>query len=163
MRNWQVDVLLEHEDFEVDRKQVADVVSSLLGKLDDDGLPPDVIEVGILLTNDEEIRSLNAQYRHKDTPTDVLSFSQLEGEDFSLSSALGDLVISLDTAERQAEELEVALDEEVLRLLIHGLLHLFGYDHEEVPESEAKRMRSLEDQLFGSSIEQARGMCASKQ
>lgn len=86
-------------------------------------------DVELLLTNDETIRKLNNQYRNKDTATDVLSFS-LEDP-----VHLGQLVISLDRAQAQAEELGQSLEEELQFLFTHGTLHLLGYDHEE-PEEE---------------------------
>ncbi|MDD2942078.1 MAG: rRNA maturation RNase YbeY [bacterium] len=105
-------------------------------------------ELSILVTDDREIRQLNNDYRGKDKPTDVLSFSLDEGE-FSLYSQghLGDIVISQETAVRQALEYEVSLADEMQRLLIHGLLHLLGYDHENVPEEEVRRMEEKEEEL----------------
>lgn len=108
---------------------------------------PLVTEVSIVFTTDSDIQALNKNYRAKDKPTDVLSFSLLEGAPIPTQS-LGDVVISLDTAERQAKVLGVPLDDELLRLLIHGLLHLIGYDHENVPKEEANRMKAREDELF---------------
>jgi len=110
-------------------------------------LPKTVNEVSILFCSDQEIRVLNRDFRNKDKSTDVLSFSQIENLDF-VSLALGDIIISVDTALVQANELNVSLDDEVLRLSIHGLLHLLGYDHENVSEIEAKKMRDLEEKLF---------------
>jgi probable rRNA maturation factor len=80
-------------------------------------------EVSVLLTRDEGIRALNRQYRRKDKATDVLAFPAAKG-------IAGDLVISVETALRQAEERHHALEMEVKVLLLHGLLHLAGYDHE---------------------------------
>ena len=104
-------------------------------------------ELSILLTTDKEIQQLNAQYRGKDAPTDVLSFPQLEDEPPDGSALLGDIVISMETANRQADEHGVSFQEEILRLLIHGLLHLLGYDHENVTPAEAERMQSKEAEL----------------
>lgn len=110
---------------------------------------PDNTEVSVLLTGDEEIRTLNRDYRGIDSPTDVLSFSQNEGEDFGTGedeSPLGDVVISIETARRQAEQRGASLEEEVDLLLVHGLLHLLGYDHAE-PEDE-KRMFARQDEVL---------------
>jgi probable rRNA maturation factor len=110
---------------------------------------PDSTEVSILLTNDETIRGLNREYREIDAPTDVLSFSQAEGEDFGSDedeNPLGDIVISIETARRQAEERGASLEEEVDMLLTHGILHLLGYDHAE-PDDE-KRMFARQDELL---------------
>ena len=101
---------------------------------------PETIEASILLTGDEGIRILNRDYRGIDSPTDVLAFSQTEGEDFGPDTGenpLGDVVISVETAARQAKEHGHTLDKEIDVLLAHGLLHLLGYDHE-TPQDEKK-------------------------
>jgi probable rRNA maturation factor len=90
-------------------------------------------ELSVLLTNDAEIHALNLQHRQKDKPTDVLSFPLDEGGGadgrVSGTRVLGDVVISLDTAARQARGRKRELLPEVRFLLAHGLLHLLGYDH----------------------------------
>jgi probable rRNA maturation factor len=83
-------------------------------------------EVGVLLTGDEAIRTLNRKYRRKDKATDVLSFPVAE----MAEGMAGDLVISLETAQLQAAERGHTLEMEIKVLLLHGLLHLAGYDHE---------------------------------
>jgi probable rRNA maturation factor len=93
-------------------------------------LDKDESELSILLTGDEEIHRLNQSYRQRDRPTDVLSFSQREGDFPAPAAVLGDVVISIDTANRQALERGHPLEAEILELLAHGLLHLLGYDHE---------------------------------
>lgn len=123
------------------RRQLRNLYSALISKV-----PKHFREISVLITNDREIRKLNKQYRKKDKATDVLSFP---GNSPALPmSSLGDLVISLDTAKRQALEYGVPLKSEVLRLLIHGFLHLLGYDHERVPKKEALRMQRLEERLM---------------
>ncbi|MBW4618712.1 MAG: rRNA maturation RNase YbeY [Cyanosarcina radialis HA8281-LM2] len=97
-------------------------------------LPPaDLYELSLRLTTDAEIRSLNAQYRHQDRPTDVLAFAALEVNypqlPESLPLYLGDIVISVETAKRQAKEREHSLTTELAWLATHGLLHLLGWDH----------------------------------
>lgn len=112
-------------------------------------IPERIAELSVLLTDDEQIHELNRDYRGKDKPTDVLSFSQLEAdEEDQVATVLGDIVISVDTAKRQAKERELRTGEEILRLLVHGLLHLLGYEHEGVPREEAEIMRRKEDELF---------------
>ena len=101
-------------------------------------------ELSILLTNDETMREINAEHRAKDKPTDVLSFPQNEFDEPEVERAdanllfLGDVVISLDTAARQAHSRKRPLEHEVCFLLAHGIMHLLGHDHGE-PE-EKKRM-----------------------
>ena len=85
-------------------------------------------ELSVLLTDDLEIQQLNLQHRQMDKPTDVLSFAMDESVP-DPAGILGDVVISLDTAERQARSRRRPLIEEVRFLLAHGVLHLVGYDH----------------------------------
>ncbi len=101
-------------------------------------------ELSILLTDDEEIKSLNSAFRKKDRATDVLSFpiDEIVGG----RKILGDVVISVDTAKKQARERGITLREEVTRLLVHGILHLLGYDHEKGGEEE-KLFRRLEEMV----------------
>jgi len=98
-------------------------------------------EVSILLTADEGIRDLNRRFRNIDRPTDVLSF---EMEDERL---LGDIAISVETASRQARDFKVSLEEELGRLVVHGVLHLRGYDHVK-GGTQAKKMRAKEEGLM---------------
>jgi probable rRNA maturation factor len=101
------------------------------------GLPPgDTYELSLRLTSDAEIRAVNAQFRQQDKPTDVLSFAAMEVdfpqiEDDVTDSAiyLGDIIISVDTADRQAPEHGYSLRKELAWLASHGLLHLLGWDH----------------------------------
>ena len=103
-------------------------------------------ELSVRLADDAEIADLNERFRGRPGPTDVLSFSLLEGEHARHRGVmLGDVVIGLAVAERQAREQGLGLEEELDRLLIHGLLHLLGHDHQE-PE-EARVMRGEEERL----------------
>ena len=104
-------------------------------------------ELSVLLCDDAFILPLNRDYRGKDRPTDVLSFSQREGEDGDPEDpVLGDVVISVETAGRQAAERGHALEHELRVLLVHGVLHLLGYDHE--VDEEAEEMEALERDLL---------------
>jgi probable rRNA maturation factor len=105
-------------------------------------------DVSILLTDDKEIQSLNLQYRSIDKPTDVLSFSQFEPHSIPQTSSsvpftiLGDVVISFDTAKKQAARFDITLAEELSLLVIHGILHLLGYEDED--DESALCMREKE-------------------
>ncbi len=105
-------------------------------------------EVSLLLTNDKEIQNLNKKYRNIDAPTDVLAFSQVVNDKNTFETIfpdeylLGDIVISVETAQRQAFERKHSLLFEIVFLTIHGFLHLLGYDH--YAENEKKEMRDLE-------------------
>jgi probable rRNA maturation factor len=97
-------------------------------------------ELSIVLTGDERIRELNRDYRDKDKPTDVLAFSQLEGA-FGGGGGplLGDVIVSIPTAERQARARRSNLTSELTMLLAHGLLHLVGWDHDTAPKDRKMR------------------------
>jgi probable rRNA maturation factor len=113
-------------------------------------------DMNIVFCNDTFIHSLNRDYRGKDAPTDVLSFSQLEGDEDSFDcpgktskerKQLGDIIISMDTAKRQAKEFKVTLEEELARLVVHGVLHLLGFDHETSKADEKVMMKKQDAYL----------------
>ncbi|MCL4456248.1 MAG: rRNA maturation RNase YbeY [Nitrospirae bacterium] len=157
----------------ISRRKIENTLKQAAGRLSNNyprrfGLL-ETCEVSVLLINDRSMRVLNRQYRGKDKTTDVLSFPQYRAEarkrgsaaakgfqtsklpDFQTSAqVLGDIVINLHRAERQAKEYGVTFYREVERLLIHGLLHLLGYDHEK-SGYEARKMRKLEEELLGAS------------
>ena len=102
-------------------------------------------ELTLRFTGDQEIQSLNAQYRQKDQPTDVLAFATLEwdfpkitpSEDFLEPMYLGDIVISVETAQKQAQQQGHPLKRELAWLASHGFLHLLGWDHPDEPSKTA--------------------------
>jgi probable rRNA maturation factor len=102
-------------------------------------------EVGVLLCNDAFIQTLNRQWRGIDKPTDVLSFPA--SKDAAALGLLGDIVIAFETAARQAAGLGIPLREHVAHLLVHGFLHLAGYDHIETIEAET--METIERAALG--------------
>lgn len=96
--------------------------------------------LSLTLVDDAAIRTLNREHRGKDKPTDVLSFSLVEGNGAAppeQERLLGDVVISVDTAKRQAKDYSATLQDELYRLLIHGILHVLGHDHERADERRA--------------------------
>ncbi|MEX5217828.1 MAG: rRNA maturation RNase YbeY [Nitrospiraceae bacterium] len=103
-------------------------------------------ELGIELVNDRRMRGLNRQYRAKDVSTDVLAFSMRESPG-PVSSLLGDVVICIPAVVRQAQASGHSIDKEFTILLIHGILHLCGYDHER-GQREARRMHRRERSLL---------------
>jgi len=108
-------------------------------------------ELSILLADDATIHELNRTYRDTDAPTDVLSFAQGEGDAFAQPEGtarhLGDVAISVDTARRQAADYAVTLQDELAHLLVHGILHLLGYDHEQPDDAAAMRLQ--EERVLG--------------
>lgn len=115
----------------------AEAILNALGFNDD--------ELSILIVDDNEMAELNGQYRGKPVPTNVLSFSMQEGEFGGVTNLLGDVVISADTAFKEAEEAGVTLEERLSQLLVHGILHLADYDHERSDEeADIMEKKSLE-------------------
>lgn len=119
------------------------------------GLPK--AELSILLCDDRFIQQLNRHWRDKDEPTDVLSFAMGEGEDTGLNpEILGDVVLSVETAARQGAALGLGLDAELRVLLIHGLLHLLGYDH--IDPADAVEMQGREAELLAALGQSGHGL-----
>jgi probable rRNA maturation factor len=114
-------------------------------------------EVSLLLLDDCGITALNEQYRGKPRPTDVLSFPLYTAEELTdmQPEVLGDVVISIETAARQAERAGCALWEEMTRLLVHGILHLLGFDHEN-NAAGARAMRARERRILAALLEDER-------
>jgi len=112
------------------------------------------LEVDVTFVTDAEIAELNRDYRRKNRPTDVLSFAQFEGAEWSGadvladSLTLGDIVISLETAQRQAEQLGHDLTTEIAFLIVHGTLHLLGYDH--TTASQRRMMWKWQEEITAS-------------
>lgn len=107
-------------------------------------------ELSVLLTDDAGIAELNETYLGRKGPTNVIAFPMREGDHADISpNLLGDVVISLDTAQREAGALETDFSERFKELLIHGILHLFGFDHE-TDEEEAKIMEERTEALLSS-------------
>ena len=149
----QIEVQVESRDeaiTSVDLIALREVVSSLL-----DGERSEGAALAIQLAGDELLQALNREHRGVDAPTDVLSFRAEEGAPFpspdeESASYLGDIAVSVACARRQALEFGVSLDEEIRHVVVHGVLHLLGYDHE--TEAEAATMQALEEGLLGAEI-----------
>lgn len=113
-----------------------------------------IIEMAVVLADNNTIQGLNATYRDQNKPTNVLSFPQEEldpdnhslPEPFDEVSMLGDMLLAYETIEREAKEQSKSLDNHVCHLVIHGLLHLLGYDH--VLDREAELMEGLEVEIL---------------
>ena len=105
--------------------------------------------ISILFTDDEQIREINRCYLGRDKATNVISFSMREGEYGHINpQILGDVVISVETARRDAIRGKLTLEEEIDFLLIHGILHLLGYNHENTSRKEAEIMHDKERDVF---------------
>ena len=113
------------------------------------------VEVAVKLSDDAEVQGLNANYRGKDKPTNVLSFpmvqpdllQSLENSDDG-EALLGDIILARETCETEATEKDISLHQHATHLIVHGTLHLLGYDHEN--EADAERMEDLEVKALAS-------------
>lgn len=127
---------LNQEEFEIDvtpflayTNKLAEVIVVMGGILN------------VVFVNDKYIRALNKAYRDKDEPTDVLSFN------YGADELIGELYVSVETAERQAKERKHSLSDELIRLIVHGILHVHGYDHEE--DDDYRKMLKMERDVLG--------------
>ena len=138
IRNWQKLIPLDLKKI----RRAAQRILANLGLLD--------AELSLLLVNDVQIQELNRRYLRRDKPTNVLAFPMREGEFSNLHPhLLGDLVISVETAKRQSKRSGLGPMEMVTLLMIHGILHLLGYEHEGT-RKEAREMALKQRELFRS-------------
>ena len=113
---------------------------------------PRPVEISVLLTGNDKVRDLNAEYRQKDRPTNVLSFPMADPDDLSDASVpgpellLGDIILARGVCEAEAEDKGISVDDHATHLIVHGTLHLLGYDHHgdgEAADMEAREVRAL--------------------
>ena len=128
----------------IDNRNIRNTVLKVLKTLD----CPDK-EISLSFVDDEYIKQLNKQYLGKDQATNVLSFSLQEGEYGDINpQILGDIIVSVETAQRDALYGKLNIAQEIDFLIIHGILHLLGYNHENTTKKEATKMRQKEKELF---------------
>lgn len=118
------------------------------GNLGDFKLPVKNAEVSVLLTDDQTVHTLNKTYRGVDRPTNVLSFAALDDEDEPIVDPLllGDIVVAFETTKKEAEEQNISLADHLFHLVVHGVLHLIGYDH--MTDDDAVEMETLEIKIL---------------
>ncbi len=125
-------------------RKIAEAILIIVGRAE--------AELSLALIGNAEMRKLNARYRRKDYPTDVLSFP-VDGKLPAPNRLLGDVIISVEKAREQARERGRTRDEEMVTLLIHGIVHLLGYDHERSAK-DARVMKRLENKIYRELCEQ---------
>lgn len=119
-------------------------MNSILGKLNCRDK-----EISLVIVDNEQIREINREYLKRDVPTNVIAFSQREGEFGDLNPhILGDVVISVERASSDSLTGGLSLEDELDFLFIHGLLHLLGYEHDNTTRKEAKKMDNKASELF---------------
>jgi probable rRNA maturation factor len=139
----KVSVLNRQDRVPVDRRKIGAAARRILKTLGYEGY-----ELTVVLADDRAITRLNRQYFHRNRPTNVISFPMMDDSPVSLRSRiLGDVVISAETAQRDAGEAGEKAEEEILFLMIHGILHLAGYDHEG-SVAERRKMEAKEKEFF---------------
>jgi probable rRNA maturation factor len=139
----KVSVLNRQNRVPVDRRKFGMAARRILKALGYEGY-----ELTVVLVDDPEITRLNRQYLRHNRPTNVISFPMMDGTPESLRSrVLGDVVISAETAQRDAGEAGEKTGDEILFLMIHGILHLAGYDHEG-SAAERRKMETKEKEFF---------------
>lgn len=157
-RAWKISLTVESKKLGIPRPWITKTLKEILNYVESDIAIPEVRELHVAFIDDARMRVINREHRKKDKPTDVLSFPQFSPGEISgrsrkkplfAGSYLGDLVISTETTLKQAKTFGVTKRAELIRLLVHGILHLCGYDHEKVPAKEAQRMRRRERYIRG--------------
>lgn len=128
-------------------ERVLGTAADYLHKVAGQPFPQMVPELSLVFTDDASIREINAEWRSQDKPTNVLSFPAFPLEPGGMPGPmLGDIIIARETVEREAVELEKSFDDHLTHLMVHGLLHLFGYDH--MNDAEAEIMEGLETRIL---------------
>ena len=130
-----IDIAIRDESWVSVTADLEGLIGAAINQIQDILDSPKLGELSIALVSDSDIQALNRDYRHKDKPTNVLSFPQ-DGP------LLGDIILALETVQREAAEKSISLEHHVTHLIIHGFLHLQGYDHE--TDEMAAEMEALE-------------------
>ena len=122
------------------------------GNVGDFKLPVKNAEVSVLLTDDQTVHTLNKTYRGVDRPTNVLSFAALDDEDEPIVDPLllGDIVVAFETTKKEVEEQNISLADHLFHLIVHGVLHLIGYDH--MTDDDAVEMETLEIKILAQNV-----------
>ena len=140
-----MEVLIENRQsrHKISPKKIQQTVQVILSALDfPDG------EISILIVDDPQIETLNQKYLKRQGPTNVIAFAMREGEFSHLTPhLLGDVVISMDTTAKEAQDAGLSMERRFNELLVHSILHLFGYDHED-SQKEARRMEEKSNELL---------------
>jgi probable rRNA maturation factor len=137
-----IDIINEQKVIEVDVDLLGEMAVRILEILGRQG-----VELCVVLTDNADIQALNREYLDRDRPTNVISFPQQEGEGLQ-GSHLGDVVISVERAAEEALEAGIETMDRIRALLVHGICHLCGYNHEGVSEEMAHEMEAVEERVL---------------
>ena len=151
--NYEIQEMIEkYNKFIEDYKETIDKLVAKAFKLEGFQIPN--VYIGIGVVTEDEIKQINNEYRKVDAPTDVLSFpifsreelTKMKEEKYDTETSIGDIVLCMDVIERHAKEYGTGFNREMLYMIVHGICHLLGYDHE--IEQEKKEMRTLEEKIL---------------
>ena len=151
--NYEIKEMIEkYNKFIEEYKSTIDKLVAKAFKIEGFSLPN--VYIGIGVVTEEEIKQINSEYRKVDAPTDVLSFpifskeelDKMKADKYDTETSIGDIVLCMDVIERHAAEYGTGFNREMLYMIVHGICHLLGYDHE--VEDEKKEMRALEEKIL---------------
>ena len=151
--NYEIKEMIEkYNNFINEYKEKIDRLVAKAFKLEGFNLPN--VYIGIGVVTEDEIKQINSEYRKVDAPTDVLSFpifskeelTKMKEDKYDTETSIGDIVLCMDVIERHAMEYQTGFNREMLYMIVHGICHLLGYDHED--EEDKKQMRSLEEKIL---------------
>ena len=151
--NYEINEMIEkYNKFIEEYKTTIDKLVARAFKLEGFNLPK--VYIGIGVVTESEIQEINKEYRKVDAPTDVLSFpifsraelAKMKEDKYDAEISIGDIVLCMDVIERHAQEFGTGFNREMLYMIVHGICHLLGYDHE--IEQEKKEMRALEEKVL---------------
>jgi len=138
-----IDLTNENSKFDLDLDKIESFIHYVIKKEYDSEKD---VYISVLISDNDEIQNINREYRGKDMPTDVISFAYNETDNEGIYDVLGDIIISFDKVEEQSKEYEHSIEREFFYVLLHGILHLLGYDH--IEEEDKKIMREKEEQIL---------------
>ena len=139
----EVQIGNRQDNHRISEKKIRQTANAILNALD----YPEA-ELSILIVDDQQITQLNRQYLNREGPTNVIAFAMRQGQFADIApNLLGDVVISADTAQREAQSAGISMQDRFDQLLIHGTLHLLGYDHENTA-AEARKMEEKASELL---------------
>ena len=139
----EVQIGNRQDNHRISEKKIRQTANAILNALD----YPEA-ELSILIVDDQQITQLNRQYLNREGPTNVIAFAMRQGQFADIApNLLGDVVISADTAQREAQSAGISMQDRFDQLLIHGTLHLLGYDHENT-KAEARKMEEKTNELL---------------
>ena len=146
--NIEIDIDIQNSDWTTSIQNIENLTRSAIERaltMAMDNEPH--MEISIVLSDDDFIQNLNKTYRHKDKPTNVLSFPMTEVDEINDETpfiSLGDVIVSFDTIKRESEEQNKPLEHHYIHMLVHGCLHLLHYDHENEEEAEIMEFKEIE-------------------